>query len=166
MRGVLQNTPVIEYTPTPLACRKITNSPPPCTCTLHARIYRARVVFRGKGILRHRKLRCACSFFFPIPSHFFLWQVEEVSTKRKYEKIMINTASMCRLYHFWYTKVAFSQVYTHAMPTTKLSDTRESHRRRDMETHKSGIPKTRGRCGRRDLPYYLHQRVHRLYAAW
>ena len=38
---------------------------------------------------------------------------------------MINPASMCRLYHFWYTKVAFSQVYTHTMPTAKFSDTRD-----------------------------------------
>jgi hypothetical protein len=53
-----------------------------------------------------------------------LWQVE-VSTKRKYEKIMINPASMCIAYHFWYTKVAFSQVYTHTRQTTKVSDTRD-----------------------------------------
>ena len=63
-------------------------------------------------------------FFFRFQVNFFLWQVE-VSTKRKFEKIMINPASMCIAYHFWYTKVAFSQVYTHTRQTTKFSDTRD-----------------------------------------
>ena len=75
------------------------------------------------GVKRHRKLRCTCPFF-PIPSQF-CFVAGGSQHKRKYEKNMINPASMCRLYHFWYTKVAFSQIYAHTMPTTKFSNTRD-----------------------------------------